>query len=86
MRGEDLTREGEIGTTRSDYSLMYCNHQDALRLQANAFMGVTKDSTRSAEDIISTPLPGETLSSFYARSREYPYLMRIRTFIKFHVQ
>ncbi len=32
-------------------------------------MGVSKDSTRSAEDIQSTPLPGETLAMFYARSR-----------------
>ena len=32
-------------------------------------MGVSKDSARSAEDIQSTPLPGETLAMFYARSR-----------------
>ncbi|KAF7427847.1 hypothetical protein PC9H_007063 [Pleurotus ostreatus] len=42
-----------------------------LRLQATNFMGVAKDTTRSAEDVISTPLPGETLAMFYARSREY---------------
>jgi len=48
-------------------------HEDkaALRSQANAFMGVAKDNTRSLEDVISTPLPGETLASFYARSREF---------------
>ncbi|KAF8808786.1 hypothetical protein BYT27DRAFT_7163839 [Phlegmacium glaucopus] len=34
-------------------------------------MGVSKDTTRSPEDIQSTPLPGETLAMFYARSREY---------------
>ncbi|KAJ4466274.1 galactose oxidase [Lentinula aciculospora] len=39
--------------------------------QANAFMGVSKNSTRSPEDILSTPLPGETLAMFYSRSREY---------------
>ena len=33
-------------------------------------MGVSKDTKRSEEDIISTPLPGETLAVFYARSRE----------------
>ncbi|KAI0628646.1 galactose oxidase [Trametes polyzona] len=44
---------------------------DSLRVQATAFMGVAKDTTRSAEDVISTPLPGETLAMFYARSREY---------------
>ncbi|KAI0257724.1 hypothetical protein BC834DRAFT_920813, partial [Gloeopeniophorella convolvens] len=43
----------------------------SLRDQATAFMGVTKDSKRSEEDILSTPLPGETLATFYARSREY---------------
>ena len=43
----------------------------SLRDQAAAFMGVSKDTKRSEEDIISTPLPGETLAVFYARSREY---------------
>ncbi|KAF8056543.1 galactose oxidase [Lyophyllum atratum] len=42
-----------------------------LRDQATAFMGVAKDATRSPEDVISTPLPGETLAMFYARSREH---------------
>ncbi|CAL1698869.1 unnamed protein product [Somion occarium] len=45
--------------------------QDALHSKAAAFLGVAKDTTRSAEDVISTPLPGETLAMFYARSREY---------------
>ncbi|KAL0958071.1 hypothetical protein HGRIS_000249 [Hohenbuehelia grisea] len=45
--------------------------QDALRAEATAFMGVSKDSARSAEDVNSTPLPGETLAMFYARTREY---------------
>lgn len=34
-------------------------------------MGVSKDSTRSLEDTLSTPLPGEKLRDFYDRSREY---------------
>ena len=34
-------------------------------------MGVSKDTMRSAEDILSTPEPGETLAMFYARSRGY---------------
>ncbi|KAG0698891.1 hypothetical protein DFH29DRAFT_939202 [Suillus ampliporus] len=42
-----------------------------LHAQATAFMGVSKDTTRSAEDVISTPEPGESLAMFYARSREY---------------
>ncbi|KAF8815466.1 hypothetical protein BYT27DRAFT_7249129 [Phlegmacium glaucopus] len=41
--------------------------QDELRSQATAFMGVSRDTTRSPEDIQSTPLPGETLAMFYAR-------------------
>ncbi|KAK0231789.1 galactose oxidase [Armillaria nabsnona] len=45
--------------------------KDALRAQATTFMGVARDNTRSAEDVISTPLPGETLAMFYSRSREY---------------
>ncbi|KIJ63011.1 hypothetical protein HYDPIDRAFT_113512 [Hydnomerulius pinastri MD-312] len=46
--------------------------KEDLRAQATAFMGVAaKDTARSAEDILSTPAPGETLATFYARSREY---------------
>ena len=48
--------------------LIRSNLQDDLRSKASAFMGVAKDTTRSPEDIISTPLPGETLAMFYARS------------------
>ena len=44
-------------------------HQDEFCSQATAFMGVSKDATRSPEDIQSTPLPGETLAMFYACSR-----------------
>jgi hypothetical protein len=43
----------------------------SLRDQATAFMGVTKDTKRSEEDVVSTPLPGETLAVFYARSRKF---------------
>ncbi|KZV71422.1 galactose oxidase [Peniophora sp. CONT] len=43
----------------------------ALREKATAFMGVAKDTTRSQEDIISTPLPGERLAGFYQRSKEH---------------
>ena len=49
---------------------MIVGRQDALREKATVFMGVAKDATRSPEDVISTPLPGETLAMFYARSRE----------------
>lgn len=40
-----------------------------LREKATAFMGVSKDTTRSSEDVNSTPLPGESLAMFYSRSR-----------------
>lgn len=43
-------------------------------LQAEAFMGVAKDAARSPEEMISTPVPGETLAAFYARSRKWPIL------------
>jgi hypothetical protein len=36
-------------------------------------MGVSKDTARSAEDVISTPEPGETLALFYARSRKFHF-------------
>ncbi|KAN0118364.1 galactose oxidase [Russula decolorans] len=51
--------------------LMASTTEVSLRDQATAFIGVSKDTKRSEEDIISTPLPGETLAVFYARSREY---------------
>jgi len=53
--------------------------QDLLRSQANAFMGVAKDTIRSVDDIVSTPLPGETLAIFYARSRQYYYLPLLKS-------
>ncbi|KAF9237721.1 galactose oxidase [Melanogaster broomeanus] len=48
------------GTVRSE-------RQDLAKDEQEAEM----DSVRSAEDVISTPAPGETLAMFYARSREY---------------
>ncbi|KAF9530875.1 hypothetical protein CPB83DRAFT_787413 [Crepidotus variabilis] len=50
-----------------------------LRSQATRFMGVSKDTTRSVEDMQSTPLPGETLAMFYSRSREYWAQMAIES-------
>lgn len=51
----------------------------SLRDQATAFMGVSKDTKRSEEDIVSTPLPGETLAVFYARSRKFSFETRFRS-------
>ncbi|KAH9848749.1 hypothetical protein C2E23DRAFT_842407 [Lenzites betulinus] len=62
--GEDEEKELEVLETIEE-------EKESIRVQAAAFIGVAKDSTRSAEDVLSTPLPGETLAMFYARSREY---------------
>lgn len=53
--------------------LMSSKTEVSLRDQATAFIGVSKDTKRSEEDIISTPLPGETLAVFYARSRKFSF-------------
>ncbi|EJD41287.1 galactose oxidase [Auricularia subglabra TFB-10046 SS5] len=47
--------------------------EDDLRARATAFMGAarTPDPAQTAEDALSTPLAGETLAVFYARSRTY---------------
>jgi hypothetical protein len=65
-----------VGTLRGKqhppYSLLMTSKPKvSLRDQATAFMGVSKDTKRSEEDIVSTPLPGETLAVFYARSRKF---------------
>jgi hypothetical protein len=49
-------------------------------VKATQFLGVSKDTSRSPEDVISTPLPGETLAVFYARSRESVQLFGSGTF------
>ena len=53
--------------------LMASETEVSLRDQATAFLGVSKDTKRSEEDIISTPLPGETLAVFYSRSRKFSF-------------
>ncbi|KAL9940585.1 hypothetical protein V8E36_000073 [Tilletia maclaganii] len=45
--------------------------QEELRKKAQAFMGVAKDTSRTEEDVLSTPLPGENLRTFYDRTKEY---------------
>lgn len=55
-----------------------CNVQETLRTKAAAFMGVAKDTARSVEDTLSTPLPGETLAMFYARSSKRTFRPFIR--------
>ncbi|GAA6002432.1 hypothetical protein JCM10207_001116 [Rhodosporidiobolus poonsookiae] len=45
--------------------------QEELTKKAQAFIGVSADAARTAEDIISTPAPNESLAQFFARSRDY---------------
>lgn len=45
--------------------------QEELRKKATAFIGVSADTARTAEEILSTPQAGESLAQFFARSREY---------------
>ncbi|KAA1138403.1 hypothetical protein PGTUg99_001126 [Puccinia graminis f. sp. tritici] len=45
--------------------------QEELKKKVEAFMGVAKSSERSIEEVMSTPLPGESLKLFYDRTREY---------------
>ena len=52
-------------------SLIASKPKVSLRDKATAFMGVSKDTKRSEEEMVSTPLPGETLAVFYARSRKF---------------
>lgn len=71
QRAVDSDEEGDDATAVNVAEADDEAAKESIRLQATAFMGVAKDTTRSAEDMISTPLPGETLAIFYARSREY---------------
>jgi Domain of unknown function (DUF4110) len=45
--------------------------KEELRERANKFLGVAKDTNRTEEDKLSTPLPGETIAQFYERSKQY---------------
>ncbi|KAF9644018.1 galactose oxidase [Thelephora ganbajun] len=64
---EPVEAEEEVEAKKEGGSFV---EQD-LRAKATQFLGVSKDAARSPEDVISTPLPGETLAMFYARSREH---------------
>lgn len=45
--------------------------QAELRAKAKDFLGAADDANRTEEDRLSTPLPGETLAVFYARSSRF---------------
>jgi hypothetical protein len=68
---EEAVTEPVGATLHIPLTLMASKTKVSLRDQATAFIGVSKDTKRSEEDIISTPLPGETLAVFYARSRKF---------------
>lgn len=46
------------------------SQQEELTKKAQAFLGVSTDAARTAEDILSTPQPGESLAAFFARSKD----------------
>ena len=55
-----------------DTTLMLRGRQEELRERATKFLGVSKDvSNRTEEDVLSTPLPGETVAHFYERTKTY---------------
>ncbi len=69
---EEAVAEPVCATLRTPCTLLTASKTEvSLRDQATAFIGVSKDTKRSEEDIISTPLPGEALAVFYARSRKF---------------
>ncbi|KAM0751250.1 galactose oxidase [Meredithblackwellia eburnea MCA 4105] len=45
--------------------------KEDLRKRATAFMGVSKATDRTEEDVLSTPQPGENLAKFYARTKDF---------------
>ena len=67
---EEIVPEPVGATLHIPHILMASKTKVSLRDQATAFIGVSKDTKRSEEDVISTPLPGETLAVFYSRSRK----------------
>ncbi|WVO12937.1 hypothetical protein L204_100546 [Cryptococcus depauperatus] len=70
MEGLDEGDDDEE-TKKKRHAALTQTEKDTLRQSAKAFMGISKNTTRSQTDIISTPLPGENLRLFYERSREY---------------
>jgi hypothetical protein len=60
-----------VSATYASVMFRLMRSQEALRQRATKFMGVSKDTARSQEDILSTPLPGEKIRQFYERSKQY---------------
>jgi hypothetical protein len=87
--GEEEDADGELSSGKIPESEAECSRgevaseelpvdrsvtPDSLRAQAVEFMGASKSTSRPSEDAMSTPLPGETLAVYYARSRESPLI------------
>ncbi|KAH9815522.1 hypothetical protein DFH28DRAFT_1082337 [Melampsora americana] len=72
---EDRDENGSDGSSASSESDTGIKDeeraQEELRARAEAFIGVSKGAERSMDEVMSTPLPGESLKKFYDRSREY---------------
>lgn len=67
---EDEEEESEEAKEKRHLAMSQAE-KEALRKNATKFLGVAKDTTRSEEDVLSTPLPGENLRLYYSRSKEY---------------
>ena len=72
---EEIVPEPVGPTLHIPRILMASKTKVSLRDQATAFIGVSKDTKRPEEDVISTPLPGETLAVFYSRSRKFFFFL-----------
>ncbi|KAK7014875.1 kelch domain-containing protein 4 [Favolaschia claudopus] len=66
---DDEAESHEPGVSEQVTSPADDSDESDIRLKATAFMGVSME--KSPEELLSTPLPGETLAMFYARSRTY---------------
>ncbi|TNY22711.1 hypothetical protein DMC30DRAFT_123277 [Rhodotorula diobovata] len=59
--------EAEVAAKKAEKKRL---EQEELTKKAQAFLGVSTDAARTAEDILSTPQPGESLAAFFARSKD----------------
>lgn len=76
--GVEFTEETEVHD--SDYDdeeldpeerARIAREKEELRARATKFLGVSKDTGRSEEDILRTPQVGESVAAFYERSKLY---------------
>ncbi|KAG0658018.1 hypothetical protein C6P46_006078 [Rhodotorula mucilaginosa] len=65
---ELVLTEAELAAKKAEKARL---EQEELRKKATTFMGISADSARTAEEILSTPQAGESLAQFFARSKEY---------------